>query len=429
MSTATLADLTVDVDADYRVGFEEMNVRIALDGEQFVNGSSATFIDSTDNTTAATGYGYSLSIVDGTMYSKANGTDNLVIDVNGFDTLATNEGLSYAEVKAGLYLTVAVTTDGRIVNSGASSCNDTNNPTGSPELINSITAPVVQLEIYSRNWVAIDEDGYVWVCDRKNPWGIHVDATTHNTPNMVNIPGTAVDIVTGGRARAILTADGSLYINGHHQVANSTGSYVATGWVDMTEVFTGETVKDIELGANDQIIVNTDVAVYGNYFGTYFKDFMLAAFGIDETVDVEEYSNNFYPFLVHADYVVLAEIVSVEPTNSYNINGTDFGDEMGVITIAGVVLDVISWTDTQVHVENPLVDMTGFIEITRTDGTTSNLFMATLLADAAPETEVVPEVVVVPVDNKCKRGHGYGDKNHCHVHQSKAPKAKKRGRK
>lgn len=237
-----------------------------------------------------------------------------------------------------------------------------------------------------------------------------------------------VKSIVGGSTQVMVITNGGLTMStGWHQIIN--GSLYTMSRTPV--VLPVSQVADIA-GGGDQIVVMDNYGVVRGWGGN-----LKGKLGLGDEIErhMPEQTAYFAPELSSVPApVVLTQapvIDAVNPGGSYIITGADFGDAVGSVSLDGFTMTIKSWTSTEVHVENPPVDMSGYLTVTTVDGLISNAVFVTLealapTATALPVEEpvvvaepiVVDESVVPVVVNEevrnCKPGYGYGDKNHCH---------------
>lgn len=84
------------------------------------------------------------------------------------------------------------------------------------------------------------------------------------------------------------------------------------------------------------------------------------------------------------------EIQDVQPGGSYIITGSGFGQDQGLVSMNGHTFEVKTWSDTEIHIENPPYDLEGYLLVTSSAGVESNEWFVLLDSAAPSETPIEP---------------------------------------
>lgn len=70
-------------------------------------------------------------------------------------------------------------------------------------------------------------------------------------------------------------------------------------------------------------------------------------------------------------------IDDVQPVGSYLVTGTNFGDKQAysTVTLAGQKLKVISWSDTEIHVDDPRIPISGWLTVATSTGISNAIYV------------------------------------------------------
>jgi len=256
---------------------------------------------------------------------------------------------------------------------------------------------------------------------------VTADGANYTTPvQVMNIPTNVVSVGVHMAGSVALMSDGTVWTWGW-------SNYNGQAWTVGTPAMITELSEVVQLDGSRNSVHFLDV--YGTRTG--FISNMNGMLG--DGTNTERHAPVAALDTTGVENIEVAAVAeplvaSIEPGGSYIIVGENFGETEGTVAIDGMDLVLISWNNNEIHIENPLEQVTGYLVVTTVDGLDSNATLVTLEPDAPAATEIEEELVVeepaeeAPALN-CKPGYGYGDKNHCHSGPPGLAKGKGKGKK
>lgn len=303
-------------------------------------------------------------------------------------------------ITAGYYAVFGITSTGDVyvygynVN-GSLGLGHTNHVLTIAEQVQGIPA-IQDIGAGKQHTIFLDTAGSLWATGADTYGGLGLGQIGDQTvPQYVSGISDVVDVTAGGSVTMVALADGSVYGTGWHNYINEAGT-VRNFTYDFIAIEELSDILGVVSGMDNHFAYNgSDIVAWGG--NTYSKS------GLG-TVSETHAPVNVFAYTQQMEEIILPEIIDVQPGGSYIITGSTFGDTTGTVSMDGFEFDIKSWTNTEVHIENPPVTMTGYLVITDVEGLVSNAWMVTLEANAPTDTPVIEE----EQDSKGNNGHHYG---------------------
>ena len=250
----------------------------------------------------------------------------------------------------------------------------------------------------------IDTENLLWVVGHDGNGKLGLAGPGDLTlPTPVMDMADVIDVDGGNKQTIALRANGTVWAAGWHNHISDDAYNASSVFVQINGLYD---IQNVTSGY-DALYASSVDTVYswgGNLYGKL-------ALG-----DNIERHDPVAAYIGEAPEVILPEIASVAPGGSYIIEGTNFGNEIGIVSMDGFEFQIKSWTDTVIHIENPPYQMIGDLYVTDANGLVSNSWYVTLEPDAPsetplPEEPTEPEEPTDPSDEMCEADKKWYEKH------------------